>query len=129
GRRVGVAFQIQDDVLDLQGDQRVVGKTLGRDLSKGKLTLPLIHHLQHADPEQRERSLRLLDALSETGGAETEPAGGVVDMLERTGSIRSARDDARRLIGEARLALDRLAPSPAGTTLGLLADAVLTRDR
>src|SRR5262249_43486547 len=51
GRNLGVAFQIADDVLDLWGDERTTGKTLGTDLDKHKLTLPLIYLVEHATPE------------------------------------------------------------------------------
>src|SRR5436305_1505132 len=43
GRSLGIAFQIQDDILDIVGDVQDVGKTLGIDLEKVKLTLPIIH--------------------------------------------------------------------------------------
>ena len=54
GEKVGVAFQIVDDLLDLTGSQDTVGKTLGRDLEKGKLTLPVIHHLKAKGGTRRE---------------------------------------------------------------------------
>jgi octaprenyl-diphosphate synthase len=50
GDAVGQAFQIVDDILDLMGNQNDEGKTLGTDLKKGKMTLPLIHLLSHLDP-------------------------------------------------------------------------------
>ena len=48
GYNLGIAFQIIDDVLDVIGDREVIGKSVGRDLSLGKLTLPTIHCLAHA---------------------------------------------------------------------------------
>ena len=53
GTGLGFAFQITDDLLDLLGDEKVVGKSLGRDIDKGKLTLPLIHHLRNCDDRRR----------------------------------------------------------------------------
>src|SRR2546421_25558 len=53
GRCLGIAFQIQDDILDLVGEEKVVGKTLGIDLEKQKLTLPIIHFLESAPSEHR----------------------------------------------------------------------------
>jgi hypothetical protein len=74
GRRMGAAFQVQDDVLDLMGDEDVVGKTLGRDLKKGKLTLPLIRHLAALDASAtRQCTLRALEAVSELGGDDDCP--------------------------------------------------------
>ena len=48
--RSAYAFQIVDDILDICGQQKTVGKSLGTDIEKGKLTLPLIHFLKHAAP-------------------------------------------------------------------------------
>src|SRR3954470_13241990 len=53
GRSLGMAFQIQDDILDIVGDARDVGKTLGIDIEKVKLTLPIIHFLRTAPREHR----------------------------------------------------------------------------
>ncbi len=55
GRELGIAFQIADDVLDLWGDERVTGKSLGTDLEKQKLTLPLIYLLRLVTPAQARR--------------------------------------------------------------------------
>ncbi|MCX5691399.1 MAG: polyprenyl synthetase family protein, partial [Planctomycetota bacterium] len=45
GKCLGVAFQIQDDLLDLTGNERTVGKSVGKDLEKGKMTLPIVHYM------------------------------------------------------------------------------------
>src|SRR5204862_6540116 len=55
GLRLGTAYQIYDDVLDLAGDEAKAGKTLGSDLRKGKLTLPVLHLLQNSDDAERQR--------------------------------------------------------------------------
>jgi octaprenyl-diphosphate synthase len=52
GMRIGTAFQLIDDVLDLSGDVNQIGKNLGDDLSEGKLTLPLLITMQKGTPEQ-----------------------------------------------------------------------------
>src|SRR5437762_2505038 len=53
GLALGVAFQIQDDILDLIGDAGTVGKTLGIDIEKQKMTLAIIHFLRTAPVEHR----------------------------------------------------------------------------
>src|SRR5436309_10405081 len=53
GRSLGIAFQIQDDILDIVGDAGTVGKTLGIDIEQQKVTLPVIHFLRTAPPEHR----------------------------------------------------------------------------
>lgn len=51
GMKLGTAFQLVDDVLDLSGDVTVIGKNLGDDLSEGKLTLPLLYAMHKSSPE------------------------------------------------------------------------------
>src|SRR6185436_2091693 len=53
GLAIGTAYQIYDDCLDVFGSETVAGKSLGTDLTKGKLTLPLLLALEKAGPEDR----------------------------------------------------------------------------
>ena len=118
GEELGIAFQIQDDVLDLVGDQQVVGKTLGIDLRKGKLTLPLVMHLAGCDAVARTRTLELIrhaDAI------------GVRDLMETSGAIERARQRATQMVASAKVRLDSLPSSPARDLLHLMADAVVDR--
>jgi len=125
GIALGIAFQIQDDLLDLTGQERVVGKSLGKDLEKGKLTLPVIHHLAAASPAQRARSL---EVLSLAAGDSTHRHGAeVVAALKSTGSIDHARHVAEKFVAKAKLALDPIPDSPAKRVLLGLADAVVAR--
>lgn len=124
GLKLGVAFQIQDDLLDLTGNQDIVGKPLHRDVELGKLTLPVIHHLQTADPKQRGRTLMLLDG---SAGADPAAPAELVQALERTGSIQHAADAARTLVAEAKRDLAVLHDSPAKDLLMVLADQVVSR--
>lgn len=61
GNALGVAFQIVDDCLDLRGNEEVVGKSLGTDLSRGKLTLPLLRMMADGAVAPRLRELMLSD--------------------------------------------------------------------
>lgn len=131
GRAVGVAFQIQDDLLDLSGDERVVGKSLGKDLEKGKLTLPLIHHLRTADPETRGRTLRRLEVACNddphTSGGAHDAATSLHHALDRTGSIAYSAAKARALVQEGKAALAALPDSPPKALMLAMADAVVNR--
>lgn len=122
GRRLGVAFQIQDDLLDLTGEESVVGKSVRKDLEKGKLTYPLIHHLSHADATTRGRTLRLIAAPGRAGSEQ-----GLRQLLESTDSLQATRRSAARLVGEAKQALEALPPGPGRDMLSLMADAVIER--
>ena len=60
GMELGTAYQIYDDCLDLVGEEEVVGKTLRTDLTKGKLTLPILNLIADASPAQRTKLNRLI---------------------------------------------------------------------
>lgn len=126
GNRLGVAFQIRDDLLDLTGEESVVGKSLGKDMEKGKLTLPLIHHLATADGVSRGRSLELIEAFA---GGQGPSAASAVEALRATGSIAYASETAERLVREARDELEGLPGGPAMAVLQSLAGAVVTRQQ
>ncbi|GJM19635.1 MAG: polyprenyl synthetase [Phycisphaeraceae bacterium] len=123
GQTLGNAFQIQDDLLDLAGTEERVGKSVGKDLEKGKLTLPLIHHLRTANADQRARSLAWLDGASHGGDGEAD----LRAAIQGTGSIDYARETAVRLVTRAKGELDVLPNTPARGLLGRLADAVTDR--
>jgi len=126
GRWLGVAFQIQDDLLDLIGEQPVVGKDLGKDLHNGKVTLPVIHHLRRASPEARARTLAMLDDLAHGRGGDR---GGVTGALRSTGSIEAAQRVAAECLERARGCLSGAPDGPATGLLRAVADEALRRDR
>lgn len=123
GTKLGIAFQVQDDLLDLLGAEGVVGKSLGRDLEKGKLTLPLIHHLASVSAAERACTIEAL-ATIHAGPAERRD---VSRRLESTGSIGYARAAAAGLVAEAKGLLMALPETPAREALAALADAVIHR--
>jgi octaprenyl-diphosphate synthase len=123
GRLIGVAFQIQDDLLDLIGEEDVVGKSLGKDLDKEKMTLPLIHHLAALSQAGRIEAARLIHQRAFDNGHRRT----LVSRLEATGSIAYARAAATRLVDEAKKCLEPLADSAAKSLLRSMADAVITR--
>jgi octaprenyl-diphosphate synthase len=124
GSRVGVAFQIQDDVLDIAGREAVVGKSLGKDLEKGKLTLPLIHHLASVTPRERGRTLLLLEESAGGGGQRD-----VREALTTSGSLEYDRGVARSLVEQGKRELEMLPATPAREFLRGLADAAVDRNQ
>lgn len=121
GMQLGIAFQIQDDLLDLTGNQSVVGKPLNRDVELGKLTLPMIHHLASASAERRGRTLGLLEADRSLSASSLREA------LEHTGSLAHARAKAEELVRSAKTLISGLEPSAARELLLHMADQVVTR--
>ena len=60
GLKLGTAYQIYDDCLDIAGTEEKAGKTLGSDLRKGKLTLPVLYLLQMVEPDEHHRFSEVL---------------------------------------------------------------------
>jgi len=121
GRSLGIAFQIQDDILDIVGDAGTVGKTLGIDIEKGKLTLPMIHFLRSAPREHRV----LLRALLESRDA--DKAEKIRNLILPSKSIQYARDAARGHVDRARSAIAELPESDARGVLDTMAEFVISR--
>lgn len=126
GRRLGIAFQIQDDLLDLLGSEASVGKSVHKDLEKGKITLPVIHHLAHATPDVKASTLRLLESAG-GGDAPVVSADELGWALRRTDSLVAASAVARRFIDEALADINPLKDSPSKQMLGVMARAVVER--
>jgi octaprenyl-diphosphate synthase len=121
GSSIGVAFQIIDDLLDLTGDESEVGKSLGRDLCAGELTLPLIHYLGRLDPARR---AQLVPTLR---GADPQCCRNAATLLKQSDSLDYAHRVAREYVDIARQALAGLPPSPARDSLSAMAEFVLAR--
>lgn len=81
GLNLGIAFQLADDALDFNGDQAELGKNVGDDLAEGKLTLPLIHALQHANADQKQV---LTEAIKNKN---TENLPGIISILQDTKAL------------------------------------------
>ena len=98
GTKLGVAYQIYDDILDLAGNEEETGKTLGTDLQKGKFTLPVLLMLQSGKDVNALRDMLLQDGP-------TAPSA-LAAILQEAGTIENAKAIARRFIGEATAQLD-----------------------
>jgi geranylgeranyl pyrophosphate synthase len=117
GRRIGLAFQLLDDVLDVSGPADRTGKHRGADLLDGTVTLPLIL-AREDDPE--------LAALDLREVATPTAAEAVCDRIAATGALDAARDRALGIADEARAQLPRL-PAAQREAFELVADGVVRR--
>jgi octaprenyl-diphosphate synthase len=129
GEQAGIAFQVIDDLLDLVGDQDVVGKSLGRDLAKGKLTLPMIRYLSQVDAAERTDTLAQIQALAsmEIEDNEVAPIIAIRERVLASDAIEYARNCANQLVEQAKASLDVLPPSSASDLLRDMADMILKR--
>ena len=121
GLLLGTAFQIQDDVLDLTGDAATVGKTLGIDVQKQKLTLPLIHFLQTAPAAHQELLRSLLR------GGEPDKGERIQNLIAPSKSLAYARRRAEGCVAEARACLGALPGGEAKDVLDQMARFVTRR--
>lgn len=122
GRHLGIAFQIADDLLDLEGEEDLTGKSLGTDLTNQKMTLPLIH-LRDQLNENEQLELRKLVEYP-VGENRTK----LHRWLEESGALQHARGIAEQHAQQAADHLDELPDSPAKTTLSQIAQFVVRRE-
>ena len=113
GEKLGIAFQITDDLIDYIEAKETTGKPSGSDLRERKVTLPLIHTLGRATPAARREIVRLFEAA--------EPADAdvlrVIDIVADSGGLEYARSCGERYAARAREALDSLPANMARTGL------------
>lgn len=124
GTRFGMAFQVIDDYLDLTGDEREVGKSLGTDLEKGKLTLPVIR-LLHELPQGERREVQ--DLLSVRNGA-ADKKSVVLRLIRERDILDYTLRRAREFVEEAKNALRDVRDSAYVGNLHTLADFILERN-
>lgn len=122
GEALGMAFQIQDDILDYRGEAKT-GKPKNNDLREGKITLPLLHVLEHASEERRAELLKRLAACH----SNEQEVNYLQTVVETCGGLEEARRVMEEYIEEALHLLSRYPASPARTSLEQLARFIVER--
>ncbi|WP_396222296.1 polyprenyl synthetase family protein [Gemmatimonas sp.] len=117
GERLGMAFQVADDLLDYTEQQEMTGKPSGLDLKEHKVTLPLIAALREMPASARAR----VDALFESAEPDEEAIAEVVAIVREHGGLDYAR---RRADQYSREAEEALAELPEGPSKASLLDAI-----
>jgi octaprenyl-diphosphate synthase len=122
GRALGVAFQIADDLLDLVGEERSTGKSLGMDVEQQKLTLPLLRLLHESPPERAARVRQILRAPGNHKREALRP------LLLETDALDYARGRGEEFAAQARAELECLPPSECRFLLEMLTERVIRRE-
>ncbi|MFZ1654573.1 MAG: polyprenyl synthetase family protein [Candidatus Moraniibacteriota bacterium] len=125
---VGIAFQIQDDILGMYGDETRIGKPIGSDIREGKITLLVSYIFEHADRATKKEVAELLKRGAELTTADVERFRVIV---RETGALDEAKNLALRYIHEGKQTLDRvqapIAPEAREFLLGV-ADYMAKRE-
>jgi octaprenyl-diphosphate synthase len=121
GRNLGIAFQIADDLLDVCGTEKETGKTLGSDLEKQKLTLPLIRLLAKSTPDEQ---IRIRELLAHPSAASRQE---INRLLRSTDALDYARRRAFDYVARARASLACLVDSPAKQVLETMTEFIVER--
>lgn len=124
GLNIGMSFQIYDDLLDIIGNERKMGKPRLSDLRQGKRTIIVVHAFKHAKGDD----LECLREILGNRNASSEDLERVVAVLDRVGSLNYARQLTQRYAEEAKTYLDCLPRSNDKERLEAIADYMISRE-
>lgn len=100
GFNLGIAFQIQDDVLNILGEEKKYGKEIGGDIYEGKRTLMLIHLIRSCKTQEKSKIIGIMN--KERYEKTVEEVKYIINLMKRYGSIQYAKEKAIMLLGVAK---------------------------
>lgn len=127
GEKVGIAFQIRDDILDLLGEESRTGKPIGNDIRENKITLPLLYALKQAERREAKAIIRLIRRGGSWRSRKSDYRD-IVNFIERHGGVTYAMQTAQRFTGEALTLLDPYEDSLFKTSLINLVRFITARE-
>jgi geranylgeranyl diphosphate synthase type I len=124
GKNLGIAFQIQDDILGVFGDEKTLGKSVTSDVEEGKNTLLISHALKHADTKQK----AFLEMHYGKGELTEENFAKLKQILETTGALDYSRQKAVKYVSLAKQVIPELTGNKQHVQLlSELADFLINR--
>jgi octaprenyl-diphosphate synthase len=125
GYKLGIAFQLRDDILDYTSYDNVLGKHVGTDLKEGKMTLPFIHALKSASEKEKLSSEKLI----KKGAISQKDFEWVSRLMEKYNGMNYASKATEKYLREAKKHLDQFPASRYRDALLSLADSMLKREK
>ena len=122
--RCGTAFQLQDDILGIIGDEKQLGKPVGSDIREGKRTTIIYYAFKNTSPQQKAK----LESVLGNQEATKEEIDEITLLLMQLGGISETKRMAQQIIQEARPELDVLSDSHYKELLLAWADFMISRD-
>lgn len=124
GEKIGLAFQIKDDLLDIEGEERLIGKRRGADLKNGKVTLPLIYALEQVNNSLRSKILKKVKKKARRTDVKF-----IIQFIRENGGFEYATKTAEEYIEEAQEELCNFPESEYKTALLNLTKYIVQRKR
>ena len=123
GEKIGMAFQIKDDLFDYGSTQ--IGKPLGIDIREKKMTLPLIYSLNNAEPGERKRIRKMV----KNNNHKRKSVQQVIDFVKSSGGIEYAHQVMQNFVDEAIKILEAFSPSDYKDSLKHMVDFTISRNK
>lgn len=124
GESIGLAFQIQDDVLNLVGEEEKYKKEIGGDITEGKRSLASIRALEKLAGEEKATLLKILSSNTRDGNEIAQ----AIALMKKSGAVEYASNEAVRLTEKAKKSLNALPASDSRETLESFADYFISRE-
>ncbi|MFZ5518357.1 MAG: polyprenyl synthetase family protein [Candidatus Zhuqueibacterota bacterium] len=122
GESLGIAFQIKDDLLDFYGNEKDLGKPIGKDLLENIITLPVLYGLKKSNEKSRKEILAILQ------NGKDHSLDKIIHFARETGGIDYAEATAQHYIQIAQECMERYSDSPYKKSLTLLSDFITSRE-
>lgn len=106
GESIGVAFQIQDDILNLTGEEFQKGKGIGEDIHEGKRTLMVLYTLSKANEKEKKRLVEILNSHPSDEKTIRE----AIELMEKYKAIDYAREKAEELVQKSWSEIEKILP-------------------
>jgi len=127
GRSIGIAFQLQDDILGLYGEEKKIGKESGaRDIKAGKVTLLIVKALERAKPEEKEFLKKVYGQKKVTDKQVKE----IQKIVQKSGALAYSQKQAQKLVRRGKRFIPQITPNlEYQETLSSLADFMIERKK